>query len=61
MHPLGKPIWEPAARKKRVWVTIEYPDGTNAFVLYRGYCVASIRKAAKLAWPDCKLGFGNWW
>lgn len=57
----GQPLWKPPTRKKRVWVTIEHPDGTDDVVLWTGYRVAAIRAAAKKAYPDCKILFGNWW
>jgi len=58
---LGHPMYRRAPEKKRVWVTIDYPDGTSAFRLWRGGRVRHIRAAAQAKYPDCKLGFGAWW
>lgn len=58
----GIPVYQRAAEKKRVFVTIEPHDTTKQLrvVLWRGWKVADIRKAAKKAYPDCHLSFGTW-
>lgn len=59
----GIPMYKPAEEKKRVFVTVEPHDLNQPvrIVLWRGWTVASIRKAAKEKYPDCDLQFGNWW
>lgn len=56
----GVPMYRPAAEKKRVFVTIEYPDGTVKLKLWHSWSVRSIRRSAKELYPTCHLQFGNW-
>lgn len=55
----GRPMYDRAAERKRVIVTIERGDAV-VYRMWRGWRVASIRRAARAKYPDARLSFGKW-
>jgi hypothetical protein len=46
--------------RKRVFVTVEWPDGRVWVRLWRGWKVRRIHEAAKKEYPGAYLQFGRW-
>jgi hypothetical protein len=56
----GVPMYDRAEEKKRVIITVEWPDGRVEFRLWRGWRVRHIREAARAAYHGAYLQFGRW-
>ena len=60
MSKYGVPLYRRAEEPKRVLVTVECEGKPPRIKKWRGKTVAGIRRAAKKAYPGCRLRFGVW-